>query len=157
MFFATKLKNIVDFNFQIRYNANVKNYSEEWNMKKVLAVLMAVLMVFTSMSIMVFATGSGDNTIEIDLGGTEKEEKTTRNIVSDNGLVVPLNFKQLKFSVIFKLLEKFIKWVLDLFAGDKAGDVDQSIADDISSIGDEISSAIEEGSQFIEDNTVPKP
>lgn len=126
-------------------------------MKKVLAVFMAVLVVFTSMSIAVFASNTGNSGFEIDLGGSEKEEKTTRNIVSDNGLVVPINFKQLKFSVIFKLIEKFIKFVLNLFAGDKADDVDQSIADDISSIGEDISNAIEEGSQFIEDNTIPKP
>lgn len=125
-------------------------------MKKVIAVLMAVLMVFTSFTLCAFAEDpdNGESTT-IEIGGSEKEENTTRNILSDDGLVVPINFKQLKFSIIFKVIEKIIKFVLNLFAGDDAADVDQSIADEISSIGEDISQAIEEGSQFLEDNTNP--
>lgn len=122
-------------------------------MKKALAVFMAVLMAFSSLSILVFA----EETSVIEIKGSEKEEKTTRDIQNDAGLVIPINFKQLKSSVIFKLIEKIIKFILNLFAGDNAADVDQSIADDISSIAEDISQAIEEGSQFIEDNTLVNP
>lgn len=119
-------------------------------MKKFLAVFMALLMVFTSTALVVFAADPADPTTTV-----AEDEKTTRNIKNDDGLVVPINFKQLKFSVIFKLIEKVIKWILNLFGGDSADDIDQSIADDISSIGEDVSKAIEEGSQFIEDNINP--
>ncbi len=120
-------------------------------MKKIIAVFMAALMIFSCMGVIVLAVDP--TTTEIDLGGSEKEEKTTRDIQSDNGFVVPINFKQLKMATIFKFFEKIIKFIINLFAGDDAGNVDESIADVVSSVADDISQAIEEGSQFIEDNT----
>ena len=112
---------------------------------------MAALMIFSCMGAAVFAAAV-EPTTEIEFSGSEQEEKTTRNIQNDEGLVVPINFKQLKMSVIFKIIEKIIKFVLNLFAGDDAGNVDESIAGDVSSIAEDISKAIEEGSQFIDDN-----
>ena len=72
-------------------------------MKKLLAIFMAVLVVFTTCSIAVFA----DETEElVTVPVVTEEEDTTRNIKNDDGLVVPLNFNQLKSSVIFKIFEK---------------------------------------------------
>lgn len=120
-------------------------------MKKIIAVFMAALMIFSCMGAAVFAAAV-EPTTEIEFSGSEEEEKTTRNIQNGEGLVVPINFKQLKMSVIFKIIEKIIKFVLNLFAGDDAGNVDESIADVVSSVADDVSQAIEEGSQFIDDN-----
>lgn len=122
-------------------------------MKKVLAVFMAILMAFTGVS-MALAQSVETSVTQIDIpGGTEPGEKTTRDIQNDDGLVVPLNFKQLKMSIVFKIFEKIIKFILNLFAGDDAKDVDESIASVVESVADDVSGAIEEGSQFIEDNT----
>lgn len=120
--------------------------------KKIIAVFMAALMLFSVMGVAVVAGAAENNTTEIEFNGSEQEEKTTRNIQNGDGLVVPINIKQLKMSVIFKIFEKIIKFVLNLFAGDDAGNVDESIASDVSSVADDISQAIEEGSQFIDDN-----
>lgn len=117
-------------------------------MKKVLAVFMAVLMVFTGISVAFAETTAAPDS------EPSESEKTTRSIVNDEGLVVPLNFKQLKMSVIFKIFEKIIKFILNLFSGDdEEGSLDESLADVVSSIADDVSNAIEEGSQFIEANT----
>lgn len=114
-------------------------------MKKIIAVFLAAIMLFSITGVAVFAAA-------VEPESTVQEEKTTRNIQNDDGLVVPINFKQLKMSVIFKIIEKIIKFILNLFAGDDAGNVDESIAGDISSVAEDISQAIEEGSQFIDDN-----
>ena len=122
-------------------------------MKKVFAVLMAMLM---TLSVFTVAVVADDEVIEeehsttvIEIEITENpNEPTTRNIVSDNGLVVPINFKQLKMSVIFKLIEKVLKFIFGMF-GD---DIDGNLASDVSSIGGEVQSAIEEGSEFLSTN-----
>ena len=121
-------------------------------MKKVLAVFLAMLMAFSVFSVAVMADDEENvepstTTIEIEI--TENpNEPTTRNIVSDNGLVVPINFKQLKMSVIFKIIEKVLKFIFGLFGGD----IDDNLASEVSSIGGEIQSAIEEGSEFLSTN-----
>ena len=112
-------------------------------MKKILAVFMAVLMLFSCISIVSFAAATEDTTAG---------ENTTRDIQNEDGLVVPINFTQLKTSIIFKVFEKIFKFILNLFAGDDADAVDQSIASEIASAGDEVASAIEEGSKFIDNN-----
>lgn len=122
-------------------------------MKKIIAVFLAVLMTLSCFAVCVSAADENEETTIIEISGSEEKEKTTRDIQNDDGLVIPINFKQLKFSVIFKIVEKIIKFILNLFAGDDAGNVDNEIATAISNIGEEISQAIEEGSQFIEDNT----
>ena len=122
-------------------------------MKKILAVFMAMLMALSVFTVAVMADDEIVNeehsttTIEIEI--TENpNEPTTRNIVSDDGLVVPINFKQLKMSVIFKLIEKVLKFIFGLF-GD---DIDSNLASEVSSIGGEVQSAIEEGSEFLSTN-----
>ena len=122
-------------------------------MKKIIAVFLAVLMTLSCFAVCVSAADENEETTIIEISGSEEKEKTTRDIQNDDGLVIPINFKQLKFSFIFKIVEKIIKFILNLFAGDDAGNVDNEIATAISDIGEEISQAIEEGSQFIEDNT----
>ena len=73
-------------------------------MKKILAIIMAGLVVFTPCSIAVMA----DETAEVETTAVvvEKEEATTRNILNDEGLVVPINMSQFKSSIIFKIFEK---------------------------------------------------
>ena len=123
-------------------------------MKKILAVLMAMLMALSVFTMAVVAEDEvvieeehSSTVIEIEI--TENpNEPTTRNIVSDNGLVVPINFTQLKQSVIFKIIEKVLKFIFGLFGGD----IDEQLATEISSIGDEVQSAIEEGSEFLSTN-----
>ncbi len=121
-------------------------------MKKILAVFLAVLMAFSVFSVAVVADDEdpaepSSTVIEIEV--TENpNEPTTRNILSDNGLVVPINFKQLKMSVIFKIIEKVLKFIFGLFGGD----IDDNLASEVSSIGGEIQSAIEEGSEFLSTN-----
>lgn len=119
-------------------------------MKKILAVIMAMLMALSVFTVAVMAEDEAEpssTVIEIEI--TENpNEPTTRNIVSDNGLVVPINFTQLKQSVIFKLIEKVLKFIFGLFGED----IDDNLASEISSIGGEVQSAIEEGSQFLSTN-----
>jgi len=97
-------------------------------MKKVIAVLLAVLMVFGSFSIAVFAADDEETTV------AESNEPTTRNIMTDDGLVVPINFKQLKSSVIFKFIEKIVKWILGLFGDGAGNEIDSTAADAVSEI-----------------------
>lgn len=122
-------------------------------MKKILAVFMAMLMALSVFTVAVMADDEVVNeehsttTIEIEI--TENpNEPTTRNIVSDNGLVVPINFTQLKQSIIFKIIEKVLKFIFGLFGGD----IDDQLASEVSSIGGEVQSAIEEGSEFLSTN-----
>ena len=122
-------------------------------MKKILAVLMAMLMAFSVFTVAVMADDEvieeehSSTVIEIEI--TENpNEPTTRNIVSDNGLVVPINFTQLKQSVIFKIIEKVLKFIFGLFGED----IDSNLASEVSSIGGEVQSAIEEGSEFLSTN-----
>ncbi len=125
-------------------------------MKKILAVFMAMLMALSVFSVAVMAEDEVVNeehsttTIEIEI--TENpNEPTTRDITYNNGesnLVVPINFKQLKMSVIFKLIEKVLKFIFGLFGSD----IDDNLASEISSIGGEGQSAIEEGSEFLSTN-----
>ena len=123
-------------------------------MKKVLAVFLAILMALSVFSVAVMADDEGatgetpsNTTIEIEI--TENtNERTTRDIQNDEGLVIPSNFKQLKMSVIFKLIEKVLKFIFGLFGGD----IDSNLASEVSSIGGEVQSAIEEGSEFLSTN-----
>ena len=120
-------------------------------MKKVLAVFLAMLMTL-SVFTFAFAAETDDpepNTTQVVIEITENpNEPTTRDIQNDEGLVIPINFKQLKMSVIFKIVEKILKFIFGLFGGD----IDDNLASDISSIGGEVQSAIEEGSEFLSTN-----
>ena len=123
-------------------------------MKKVLAVFLAILMTFSVFSVAVMAEDTSEensvvSTTAIEIEITENpNEPTTRDIQNDNGLVIPINFKQLKMSVIFKIIEKILKFVFGLFGGD----IDDMLASEVSSIGGEVQSAIEEGSEFLSTN-----
>lgn len=120
-------------------------------MKKVLAVFMAALVAFSTLSIAVFAAEPEAATVaeETEQTETEKpvvetttvtvEEKTTRNIKNEDGLVVPINLRQLKDSVIFKIFEKIFKFILSLF-GAEGPEIDKEGA----TIVDEIGSALDE-------------
>lgn len=121
-------------------------------MKKLIAVILAMLM---ALSVFTFAVAAEDEEVNeptstvIEIEITENpNEPTTRNIVSDNGLVVPINFTQLKQSIIFKIIEKVLKFIFELFGGD----IDDQLASEVSSIGGEVQSAIEEGSEFLSTN-----
>ncbi len=103
-------------------------------MKKILAVLMAVLVVFTTCSIAVFA---GETDVETTAAATEEGP---RDILTDDGLVVPVNMNQLKSSIIFKIFEKIISFILSLFGEDTGNEIDKEGA----TLVDEIGSALDE-------------
>lgn len=108
-------------------------------MKKVLAIIMAVLVVFTTCSVAVMADETADvETTEIVV--TAPEENTTRNILNDDGLVVPININQLKSSIIFKIFEKIISFILSLFGADLGDEIDKEGA----TLVDELGSALDE-------------
>ena len=122
-------------------------------MKKVLAVVLAMIMAFSVFTVAVMAddegTGESVSTTQIEIEITENpNEPTTRNIKNDEGLVIPINFTQLKQSVVFKIIEKILKFIFGLFGAD----IDDILATEVSSIGGEIASAIEEGSEFLSTN-----
>lgn len=122
-------------------------------MKKVLAVVLAMIMAFSVFTVAVVAddegTGEPASSTQIEIEITENpNEPTTRNIKNDEGLVIPINFTQLKQSVVFKIIEKILKFIFGLFGAD----IDDILATEVSSIGGEIQSAIEEGSEFLSTN-----
>ncbi len=122
-------------------------------MKKVLAVVLAMIMAFSVFTVAVMADDEGatgsDGTTQVVIEVTENpNEPTTRNIKNDEGLVIPINFTQLKQSVVFKIIEKILKFIFGLFGAD----IDDILATEVSSIGGEIQSAIEEGSEFLSTN-----
>lgn len=119
------------------YNAFVIYSLGGIKMKKIIAVLLAVLVVFTTCSIAVFAE---ETEVETTAPVVVEEEDTTRNIKNDDGLVVPLNFNQLKSSIIFKIFEKIIGFILSLFGAEQAPEVDKEAA----TMVDEIGSALDE-------------
>ena len=79
-------------------------------MKKVIAVLLAVLTLFSIMSIAVCA-----EEIDTPPAPVTTDENTTRNIVNDEGLVVPVNETQLKFAFVVKIVEKMFKFIFGIF------------------------------------------
>lgn len=116
-------------------------------MKKIIAVFLAILTVFGTASIAFAADEpAGDEVTTV-----VKEENTTRNIMNDQGLVIPINFEQLKMSVVFKIIEKIFKFILNLFGGNGNGngnatDIDNEGATAIDDAGkwlDEVLSEVE--------------
>lgn len=101
-------------------------------MKKIFSVFMAVLMVFGACSAACFAAAPEAETTT----AAAAEEETTRDIMTDDGLVVPLNWNQLKQSVIFKIFEKVIKFFLSLFGIEQGDQIDKEGATDVSDIVD---------------------
>lgn len=110
-------------------------------MKKIIAVLMAVLMAFSALSVVAMA--------EEATGSTETVVDENKNIVNDDGLVFPENFTQLEFSIIFKLFEKVFSYIFDTIEslfGDLLPDLDLDgeLATEIGGLGDDISNRIEQ-------------
>ena len=126
----------VDFGGAILYNAIVRKYlfGGKTTMKKIIAILLAVLTIFSAMSVAAFATAAdGDETSTIEAPPVpEGEDKTTRNIVNEDGLVVPVNETQLKFSFVFKVVEKVAKFILGIFGKD----VDDALSGGVKDFGD---------------------
>lgn len=112
-------------------------------MKKILAVLMAVLVAFSALSIAVMAEET------VDTNEAVVEENTTRNIMNEDGLVFPENFVQLELSVVFKIFEKVINFfitTIESIFGDILPelDIDGEIATNVGNLGDDISDRIEQ-------------
>lgn len=97
-------------------------------MKKILAVFMAILVVFTTCSIAAFAG-------ETDVETTAATDEGPRDIMNEDGLVVPVNPNQLKTSLIFKIIEKIIKFILSLFGADVGDEIDKEGATLVGEIG----------------------
>ncbi|MBE6716308.1 MAG: hypothetical protein E7573_05245 [Ruminococcaceae bacterium] len=106
-------------------------------MKKILAIFLSALVVFMTCSIAVMAD---ETDVETTAAPVVVEENTTRDIMNDDGLVVPINLNQLKSSIIFKIFEKIIKFILSLFGVEIAPEIDQEGA----TLVDEIGSALDE-------------
>ncbi len=134
--FEANGKIIVDFESVVVYNTTIKLNMEEFIMKKVLAVIMAVLVVFTTCSIAVFA---GETDVETTAPAVQ-EEATTDGFLTSGGLVFPETMNQFKTSIIFKLFEKIISFILSLFGEDTSTKIDQEGA----TIVDELASALDE-------------
>ena len=110
------------------------------NMKKLLAVLMAVLVAFSALSVVVMAD---------ETAGAETVVENNKNIMNDDGLVFPENFTQLEYSIIFKLFEKALTYIFDLIEsifGDILPelDVDDTLAGGVEDLDGIISDRIEQ-------------
>lgn len=105
-------------------------------MKKILAVFLAVLTVFSLTAIVVHAEDAEEPVASEPV--VTKEENTTRNILTDDGKVVPVNETQLKFAFVFKLVEKVVSFVMGIFGKD----VDNALASGIDGFAKWIDEAI---------------
>lgn len=109
-------------------------------MKKLLAVLMAVLVAFSALSVVVMAD---------ETAGAETVVEENKDIMNEDGLVFPENFTQLEFSVIFKLVEKLFTYIFETIEslfGDLLPDlnIDDELATGVGNLGDDISDRIEQ-------------
>ena len=118
-------------------------------MKKVLAILLSVLLLFSAVGVTAMADetepATGDEFVTLD----PQDEETTRNIVSDDGtMVVPINFTQLRESFVFKIIEKIINFFLGIFG---------------SSLDDFLSGGVKDAGDFLDeaisniDGSLPNP
>ncbi len=118
-------------------------------MKKIIAVFLAILTVFGTASI---AFAADEPAADVTTTAAQ-EENTTRNIKNDDGLVVPWNFSQLKMSVVFKLIEKIFKFILNLFGGDNKDDIDQEGATAVDDAGKWLDELLSEVDSNLNDAT----
>ena len=97
-------------------------------MKKVLAVFLAILMVFSAMSVIVYAEDAAE---ESTTSSTPRypDQEEPRDILDEDGLVVPLNFNQLQMSFVFKIFEKIINFILSIFGGGLDANLTDSVSD----------------------------
>ena len=114
-------------------------------MKKIIAMLLVVLTVFSMTSVAVFAAAdepAGQEAVAEDPVAEEpaddSDEPTTRNIVNKDGLVVPINFEQLKQSFVFKIIEKVINLILSVFGTS----LDDFLTDTVKGGGDFLDEAL---------------
>lgn len=96
-------------------------------MKKILAVLMAVLVLFSTCAVSVFAT--------------EAEPDTSTEVTEESDLVAPENFTQLKLATVFKFFEKIFSFIINLF-GDYGDDLDNDLANLVKDIFGTTESAV---------------
>ena len=109
-------------------------------MKKIIAVLMAVLIAFSALSVVVMAD---------ETAGEEVVVEENKNIMNEDGLVFPENFTQLEFSVIFKLIEKLFTYIFETIEsvfGDLFPDldIDDELATGVGNLGGDIADRIEQ-------------
>lgn len=102
-------------------------------MKKLIAVFLAMLMVFSILSVAVYAE---EPVAEQTTAATE--EKTTRNILSEDGKVVPVNEMQLKAAFLYKIVEKLFSFVFSIFGKE----ADDALAGFVSGVAGWIDEAI---------------
>ncbi len=112
-------------------------------MKKILAVLLAVLVAFSALSVAVMAEETVDTTEAV------VEENANDSIKNEDGLVVPGNMNQLKFSVIFKAFEKVINFFISIFESLFGNiipdlDLDNELATGVGNLGNDILDRIEQ-------------
>ncbi len=99
-------------------------------MKKVLAVILAVIMAFSALSVIAFA----EDTTPAEESTTEEtprypDDTGIPNIVNDEGLVFPTNFNQLEMSFVFKIIERIINFFMGLFGGSFDQNATASVSD----------------------------
>ncbi len=104
-------------------------------MKKILSVFLALLTVFSVMGIAVHAQ---DTDPAEPVPAASEEEKTTRNILTEDGKVVPVNETQLKFAFVYKIVEKIFGFVLGIFGKE----LDDTLAQGVEGIAKWIDEAI---------------
>lgn len=102
-------------------------------MKKIIAVFLAMLTIFSVMSVAAYAEEPvAEQTTAVS------EEKTTRNILAEDGKVVPVNETQLKFAFIYKIVEKIFSFIFGIFGKE----VDDALAQGVDGIAKWIDEAI---------------
>ena len=117
-------------------------------MKKVLAIFLSILMLFSAVGVTAFAEEPEEPTDEF-VTIDPQEEETTRNIVSNDGSMdVPINFNQLKDSFVFKIIEKIINFILGVFGTS----LDEMVSGGVKDAGDFLDEAISNI-----DGSLPKP
>lgn len=110
-------------------------YGGTLSMKKLIAILLAMLTVFSVMTVAVYAEDTDEPPVA---SAPVDEEKTTRNILTEDGNVVPVNETQLKFAFFYKIIEKIFSFVLGIFGKE----VDDALAGGVDSIAKWIDEAI---------------
>lgn len=138
LYFSLKLQIVVAFTGDVIYNNFVKLFILEENpMKKILAVLMAVLMAFSALSVVAMAE---------ETTAAETIVENNNSIKNDDGLVFPENFTQLVMSVFVKLFEtvvNFFSSIIENIFPDV--DLDQELANGAGSIGDKLDGFLSQG------------
>lgn len=77
------------------------------NFKKIIAVLLVLVMLGSFTSAIAYAASAD----------TAVEEAT--DVAADDGKIKVESWKQLKFAIIFKLIDKVFKFFQDLFSGQR--------------------------------------